>query len=204
MALKAQEADLKPPTSFATWTDIIFRKDIGKWHVGGLIEYCTIDKFNGKGLVNDEIIIRPIVGYNPLNWLRFQFQIDFLYSYFSGFYLRYLPDISFHWKAADFRFSIRNRLQLSHHVSTGVLKPVIRSRFKVDYLIPKSPVSLHVAAEPYWLKSISKARYYAGVDVQVHEYVTLSADYIRYDNYAATSAHSNVLYLALYVRLKDK
>lgn len=202
ISMKAQEVDMKPPTAFATWTDLIFRKDLGNWHVGGFVEYCTIDKFDGKETVNDEIIIRPIVGYNPLNWLRFQFQVDVLYSFFGGLYLRYLPDVTFHWKAADFRFSYRTRLQLSHKIADGTLKPVIRSRLKAEYLVPKSPVSIHVAAEPYWLTSISKARYYAGVDVQVHKNVSITADYIRYANYSATSAHSDVLSTALYIRFR--
>ena len=80
----AQESDLeKPEDAFATWTDIIVRKDFSNWHVGGLVEYCTIDK--GQGLKNNEMLIRPVVGYNPLPWLRFQLQVDFLYSFYSQF-----------------------------------------------------------------------------------------------------------------------
>ena len=117
MSAKAQEGEIKPHDALATWTDLIYRKDIGKkWHVGGFVEYCTIDRFDGKGMVNDEVILRPIVGYNPLDWLRFQMQMDFLYSFSGGFYLRYLPDVTLHWKAGDFRFAFRNRLQLSHKV----------------------------------------------------------------------------------------
>lgn len=202
MSAKAQEGEIKPHDALATWTDLIYRKDIGKkWHVGGFVEYCTIDRFDGKGMVNDEVILRPIVGYNPLDWLRFQMQMDFLYSFSGGFYLRYLPDVTLHWKAGDFRFAFRNRLQLSHKVSTGQLSPVMRSRLKVDYIVPDSPVSLHIAAEPYWLKSITKARYLAGVDWQVHKSLCITADYIRYANYSPTSPHSNVISLALYVRM---
>ena len=55
--LDAQEADLeKPDDAFATWTDIVVRKDLGNWHVGGLVEYCTID--HGKGLTNNEFVFR--------------------------------------------------------------------------------------------------------------------------------------------------
>lgn len=199
---EGHEGEIKPPDALATWTDLIFRKDIGeKWHVGGFVEYCTVDRHDGKGMVNDEIILRPIVGYNPLDWLRFQLQMDFLYSYTGGMYLRYLPDVTLHWKAGDFRFAFRNRLQLSHKLSTGQLSPVMRTRLKVDYLVPDSPVSIHAAAEPYWLNSVTKARYLAGVDVQVHKNVCLTADYIRYANYSITSPHSNVISFALYVRI---
>lgn len=191
----------KPDDAFAIWTDYVVRKDIGKWHVGGFVEYCTIDRHDGKGMVNDEVIIRPIVGYNPCKWLRFQMQMDFLYSYTGGMYFRYLPDVTLHWKSGDFRFALRNRLQLSHKLSTGHLSPVMRTRLKVDYQVPDLPVSIHAAAEPYWLTSITKARYLAGADIQVHKYICLTADYIRYDNYSPTSPNSNVVSLALYVRI---
>lgn len=189
----------KPPDAFATWTDIIVRKDFNNWHIGGLVEYCTINK--GQGLTHNEVVLRPIVGYNPLPWLRLQGQVDFLYSWYTGFYLRYLADVSLHWKTGDFRFSFRTRGQFSHKVSTGKVSPAIRNRFKVDYLIPNSPVSLHIAAEPYWLTSFIKTRYYLGADFKVHKNLSISADYIRYQHYAPTSPHQNVVYLVLYVRL---
>ena len=104
VSLNAQELEQeKPKDAFATWADFIVRKDIGNWHVGGLVEYCAIDK--GNGMTNNEFVFRPVVGYNPLSWLRLQFQVDFLYSFYTGFYLRYIPDLTFHWKASDFRFS---------------------------------------------------------------------------------------------------
>jgi hypothetical protein len=198
--LDAQEADLeKPDDAFATWTDIVVRKDLGNWHVGGLVEYCTID--HGKGLTNNEFVFRPIVGYNPLTWLRFQFQVDFLYSFYSGFYMRYIPDMTFHWKASDFRFSFRNRAQFSHHVETGKVSAAIRNRFKVDYLIPDSPVGVHVAAEPYWLDRFIKTRYYTGLDFKINKQLSLTADYVRYQHYDVGKPHQDVVYMTLYVRL---
>ena len=189
----------KPEDAFATWTDIIVRKDFDKWHVGGLLEYCTID--NGQGMTNNEVVLRPIVGYNPLPWLRFQFQLDFLYSFYTGFYFRYIPDMTFHWKASDFRFSFRNRVQFSHHVKTGKVSAAIRNRFKVDYLIPDSPVSVHVAAEPYWLDRFIKTRYYTGLDFKINKQLSLTADYVRYQHYDVGKPHQDVVYLTLYVRL---
>ena len=197
IAAGAQEIDEKD--AFATWTDVIIRKDFNKWHVGGLLEYCTVDK--GYGMTHNEVILRPIVGYNPLEWLRLQGQVDFLYSFYSGFCLRYLADITFHAKASDFRFSLRNRLQLTHDIYSGKVSPVIRTRLKTDYLIPKTPVSLHVAAEPYWLKHIVKCRFYFGADIKVHKNLSISADYIRYPNYKPDVQDHNVIYLSLYVRL---
>ena len=45
LSTSAQELmEEKPADAFATWTDIIVRKDFDKWHVGGLLEYCTINK----------------------------------------------------------------------------------------------------------------------------------------------------------------
>ena len=64
-SVRAGEVDIeKPADAFATWTDVIVRKDYNNWHVGGLIEYCTINK--GQGLKSNEFTLRPIVGYNPL------------------------------------------------------------------------------------------------------------------------------------------
>lgn len=189
----------KPADAFATWLDIIIRKDLGKWHVGGLLEYCTIN--TGQGLTHNEILLRPVVGYNPLPWLRLQGQMDILHSFYTGLYLRYLADVSFHWKAGDFRFALRNRGQFTHKISTGKVSPVIRSRFKIDYLIPESPVSVHIAVEPYWLTSFVKTRYYLGADFKVHKNLSVSADYVRYQHYSPTSPHQNVVYVTLYARL---
>lgn len=197
--LRAQDASEKPDDALALWGDVIVRKNFDKWHVGGLLEYCAID--TGQGMVHNEMIVRPIVGYNPLKWLRLQMQVDFLYSCFDGFFLRYLPDVSFHLKASDFSFSFRNRLQLTHQVSTGKITPVIRTRAKVDYNITDSPVSVHIAAEPYWLKDFVKTRYYLGADFKISEMLTITADYIRYRHYRPGTPDQNVAYLILYVTL---
>ena len=200
LPLAVAEIDVeKPADAFATWTDIIVRKDFDKWHIGGLVEYCTID--NGHGMTNNEFVFRPVVGYNPLPWLRFQFQVDFLYSFYTGFYLRYIPDMTFHWKASDFRFSFRNRVQFAHHVKTGKVSPAIRNRFKVDYLIPDSPVCVHIAAEPYWYDRFIKTRYYTGLDFKINKQFSLTADYVRYQHYDAGKPHQDVVYLTLYIRL---
>ena len=202
LTLAASAQDLledKPADAFATWTDIIVRKDFDKWHIGGLLEYCTINK--GQGLTHNEAVIRPIVGYNPLPWLRLQGQLDFLYSWYTGFYMRYLADVTLHWKAGDFRFALRNRGQFTHKISTGKVSPMIRTRFKIDYLIPESPVSLHIATEPYWLTSFVKTRYYLGADFKVNRNLSITTDYVRYQHYAPTTPHQNVVYLTLYVRL---
>ena len=199
-SLKAGETEIeKPDDAFATWTDFIVRKDLGNWHVGGLLEYCTVDQ--GAGLTHNQIIIRPIVGYNPLKWLRFQMQIDFMYSFYSGFYLRYLPDMTFHWKIHDLKCSFRTRLQISHHIESGDVTPTVRNRLKIDYPIPNSPVSLHIASEPYWLDRFIKTRYFAGADFKLTNQLTLTADYLRYQYYDPTKPHHNVVYLTLYVRL---
>ena len=199
-SLKAGETEIeKPDDAFATWSDLIVRKDIGNWHIGGLLEYCTIDK--GQGMKNDEIILRPIVGYNPLPWLRFQMQMDFLYSFSGGFYLRYLPDMTFHWKLYDLKCSFRTRMQISHHVESGKVTPVVRNRLKFDYPIPNSPVSVHIASEPYWLDKFMKTRYYIGADFQLTKQLSITADYLRYQYYDPAKPHHNVVYLTLYVRL---
>ena len=194
----AQETDDRD--NFGTWTDLIIRKDINNWHIGGYIEYCTIDRFNDEGIKSDELIVSPIVGYNILDWLRVQFQIDFQYCFNQGMYLRYMPEVTFHWKASDFRFSFRTRLQLAQQIRNGALSPIMRNRFKVEYIIPKTPVSLHVAAEPYWLKNLTKARYYAGAAFQVHKNLSITTEYIRYEYYTP-SKDQNVFSMVLYVRL---
>ena len=185
--------------ALALWTDVIVRKNFEKWHVGGLLEYCAIDK--GEGMTHNEMILRPVVGYKPLSWMSLQMQVDFLYSCYDGFFMRYLPDVSFHLKKSDFRFSFRNRLQLTHQVSTGKVTPVIRTRAKVDYHIPESPVSVHLAAEPYWLKDFVKTRYYLGLDFKVSETISITADYIRYQHYRPGVLDQNVAYLILEIML---
>ena len=208
ISLRAGDVD-KPADAFATWTDIVVRKDIGNWHVGGLLEYCTVDK--GTGLKHDEFIVRPIVGYNPLPWLRFQFQVDFLNSLYGdyAFYIRYLPDLTFHWSAGDFRFSLRNRLQMSQNITERKYSSTaMRNRFKVDYIIKDTPVRVHLAAEPYWWVDqprfqdcFIKTRYYLGADFTLSKQLSLTADYVRYRYYRPSAPDHNVIILALNVRL---
>ena len=84
---------------------------------------------------------------------------------------------------------------------TGMsMYPLMRNRLKVEYTIPKSPFSLHVAAEPYWLKSITKARYYAGMGLQIHKNISMTTEYVRYEYYNS-SADQNVVSIVLYVRI---
>jgi hypothetical protein len=86
-------------------------------------------------------------------------------------------------------------------VSTGKLTPVIRTRAKVDYNIPSSPVSVHIAAEPYWLKDFVKTRYYLGADFRISDMLSITADYIRYQHYRPGTPDQNVAYLILYITL---
>ena len=196
----SQERNDDTRDNFGTWNDLIFKKDINNWYVGGYIEYCTINRFNGNGITSDELLICPNFGYNLLEWLRLQFQLDFQYCFNSGFNLRYMPEVTLHFKASDFSFSLRSRLQLTHQMSNGKLSPLMRNRLKVEYTIPKSPFSLHVAAEPYWLKSITKARYYAGMGLQIHKNISMTTEYVRYEYYNS-SADQNVVSIVLYVRI---
>ena len=89
----AETEDIEVKDALAFWTDFIVRKDFDNWHVAGLVEYCTID--TGTGMVNNEVLFRPVIGYKPLKWLSLQTQVDFLYSWFSQWYLRYLSDVTF-------------------------------------------------------------------------------------------------------------
>ena len=196
-AVETDDIEVKDAAAF--WTDIIVKKNFDNWHVAGLLEYCTID--TGTGMVNNEVLFRPVVGYKPLKWLSLQTQVDFLYSWFSQWYLRYLTDVTFSAKASDFSFAFRTRLQLSHKLSTGKVSPVMRTRAKVDYHIPKSPVSLHIAAEPYWLKQFVKTRYYLGADVKISDTISLTADYIRYQHYLPGAPDQNVAYLIMTINI---
>ena len=78
---------------------------------------------------------------------------------------------------------------------------MMRTRAKVDYHIPKSPVSLHLAAEPYWLTDFVKTRYYLGADFKISDTLTLTADYIRYQHYRPGALDQNVAYLILTINL---
>ena len=197
----AQEIETeKPDDAFAIWTDFVVRKDIGKWHVGGVFEYASIDQ--GEGMKHNELMLRPVVGYNPLSWLRLQMQVDFIYSFFTGWTFRYLPDVIFAWKATDeLKFAFRTRLNLSHRISTGNFSPAVRSRLKMDYSIPKTPVGLHISAEPYWWDRFIKTRYIVGADFKINKHFTLTTDYMRYQHYDINKAHQNVLYLTLNIRI---
>ena len=66
ISLRASDVD-KPDDAFATWTDIIVRKDIGNWHVGGSVKL--------PGLLHQD----PILSWNGFPALKAAFPDSRLY-----------------------------------------------------------------------------------------------------------------------------
>ena len=161
--------------ALCTWTTVAFDKQFGKWSVGLASEYRH--KIHEGVSKTDQYFARPRVAYKALPWLTLRYQMD-LASTSSGFNLRFLPEVTMSRKAGDFTFAYRQRVQTTWKVEQGTNSTVLRSRAKVDYSIPNTPLSLHFAAEPYWCDFSKTAspgsRRCAGTPVSISSFWTIS------------------------------
>ena len=129
------------------WTTVAFDKSFGKWSVGLMSEYRH--KIHEGASKTDQYFARPRVAYKALPWLTLRYQMDFA-STSSGFNLRFIPEVTASHKVGDFSFTLRQRFMTTWKVKQGTNSTVLRSRAKVDYSIPQTPLSVHFAVEPYW------------------------------------------------------
>lgn len=200
--------------ALSIWSTTVLRKSFGKenrWGVGVLQEYRhKIHKGVSK---TDQWFLRPSVSYNALPWLKLQYQMDFA-STSSGFNLRFMPEVTFSHKVGDFSLSFRQRAMTTWKVEHKTNSTVLRSRAKVGYQIPQTPLTLIWAVEPYWCNFsaddfswFQKCRWYAGVDIKLTKNLTFSPHYNcqAYHNhkgrYDRRTYDDHVIYFTLTVKL---
>jgi hypothetical protein len=161
----------------------------------------------------DQYFARPRVAYKALPWLTVRYQMDFA-STSSGFNLRFMPELTASHKVGDFSFALRQRFMTTWKVERGTNSTVLRTRAKVDYSIPQTPLSVHFAVEPYWCDFskdsfawFQKARWYAGFNVKLLDNLTLVPEYVcqAYHNhqgrYPRRTYDDHVIYMTFLVKL---
>lgn len=206
--------DVLPDDALSIWSTMALKKSFGKdgrWEAGVMQEYRH--KFHEGVSQKDQWFMRPSVSYKVNSWLKLQYQLD-LASTSSGFNLRFLPEITFSHKVGDFSFAYRQRAQTTWKVEVGTNSTVLRSRVKVDYSIPDTPLKVNFALEPYWcdfskdsFSWFQKNRWYAGFDIKLTESLTFSPQYNcqAYHNhkgkYARRTYDDHVIYFTLTVKL---
>ena len=212
MTVRAFAQDSKD--ALCTWTtmavDQSFGKD-GRWTAGLMTEYRH--KIHEGVSAKDQFFARPRISYKALPWLTVRYQMDFA-STSSGFNLRFIPELTFSAKAGDFSFAFRQRAMTTWKVELGTNSTVLRSRAKVDYNIPQTPLSVHFAIEPYWCDFskdsfawFQKARWYAGFDIKLNKNITLRPEYVcqAYHNhkgrYDRRTYDDHVIYFTFAVKL---
>ena len=96
-----------------------------------------------------------------------------------------------------------------------MMRPVgLRSRGKVDYRIPDTPLSVHFAIEPYWCEfsrdafnMLQKIRWYAGFDIELTDEISIRPEYIchAYHNHAGRYARrtydDHIIYMTFIIKL---
>ena len=166
------------------WSTTTISKSMGKenkWTLGVLSEYRH-QIHEGVSKTN-QYFLRPSVAYKILPYLSLKYQMDFAATS-SGFQMRFIPEISFTHKEGDFAFSFRQRSQTTWKVETGTNSTVLRTRAKAEYSIPKTPMGVHFALEPYWCDFsrdsfawFQRIRWYAGFSIKLTEHLTLIPEY---------------------------
>ena len=200
--------------ALCTWTTISVDQSFGrdnKWTAGLMTEYRH--KIHEGVSATDQFFARPRIAYKVQPWLTLRYQMDFA-STTSGFNLRFIPEVTFSHKVGDFSFAFRQRAMTTWKVEKGTNSTVLRSRAKVDYRIPQTPLSVHFALEPYWcdfskdsFKLFQKARWYAGFDLKLNKSITIRPEYVcqAYHNhkgmYDRRTYDDHVIYFTVAVKL---
>lgn len=203
---RAQQDD-----ALCTWTTVAFDKTLGKWSVGLMSEYRH--KFHEGVSSTDQYFARPRVAYKALPWLTMRYQMD-LASTSSGFNIRFIPEVSASHKVGDFTLALRQRVMTTWKVEQGKNSTVLRTRAKIDYLIPQTPLSVFFAIEPYWCEFsknsfawFQKARWYAGFNIKLLDNLTLNPQYNcqAYHNhlgkYPRRTYDDHVIYMTFLIKL---
>lgn len=208
-------AQEKEDDAMVFWSTTTITKSLGKenrWTVGIMSEYRHVIHDGVSGM--NQYFVRPSFSYKALPWLKLQYQMDFAHVASSGFNWRFIPEITFIHKAGDFSFTFRQRAMTTWKVEHGTNSTVLRSRGKVDYHIPKSPVTVHFAVEPYWCDFsrdsfdwFQKVRWYAGFNFKLTDNLTLTPQYVcqAYHNHKGLhdrrTYDDHVLYVTFTVKL---
>ena len=197
------------------WSTTTINKSLGKenkWTVGIMSEYRH-QIHEGVSKTN-QYFVRPSFSCKVLPWLRLQYQMDFAATASSGFNWRFIPEFTMSHKIGDFTLAFRQRAMTTWKVKAGTNSTVLRSRAKVDYKIPKTPLTIHFAVEPYWCDFsrnsfawFQKARWYAGFNVKLTDNLTLTPQYVcqAYHNHKGhhprRTYDDHVIYVTFTVKL---
>lgn len=213
LTLSLQAAE-REEDALCIWSTTVLKKSFGhddRWGVGVLQEYRH--KIRQGVSKTDQWFLRPSVSYRVLPWLRLQYQMD-LAATSTGFDWRFMPEILFSHKVGDFSFSFRQRVMTTWKVEHHTNSTLLRTRARVDYHIPDTPLSIIFAAEPYWCNFskdtfswFQKCRWYAGFDIRLTDSLTFSPHYNcqAYHNhggrYDRRTYDDHVIYFTLTVKL---
>ena len=209
-SLAAQDRD----DTFMIWSTTTINKPLGqdkKWSVGLHSEYRH--QFHEGESKTSQYFVRPNVSYKALPWLSLKYQVDFAFTP-SGFRMRFIPEVSFTKKTGDFSLSLRQRALTTWKIAEGTNSTVLRTRARVEYSIPETPMSVHCAVEPYWCDFsktsfawLQKVRWYAGVNIKLTDGLTLTPQYVcqAYHNhkgvYDRRTYDDHVFYMTFAVKL---
>lgn len=201
------------------WNTVTMKKSMGKdhrWTVGLMTEYRH--QYHEGTSKTSQYFVRPSFSYKAFPWLSLQYQMDFAATS-SGFQWRFIPEVTFSHKAGDFTFSFRQRVMTSWKVESKTNTTVLRSRAKVEYHIPQTPVGVIFAWEPYWCEFgpgvarenhfgwFQKARWYGGFNIKVTDRLSILPQYIcqAYHNhkgrYDRRTYDDHVAYITFSVKL---
>ena len=189
-ALTAQDNDL------CFWNAISLKKDVAdKWTVGVRAEHRAYKDMSAT----QQYYLRPSVEYAILPWMKAAAQADFAWMY-SGFNIRFQPQVTFSYKKSGFDLSLRQRLQATWKQPDNSWGFLFRTKAQVRYKIPETPLSPLVAVEPYYMADFVRTRYYAGVSLSVTKNLSVLMQYVYQDHYNK-SVDDNVLWLTFNVKL---
>ena len=189
-ALFAQDNDL------CFWNAVSIKKAVSdRWTVGIRTEHRAYKDMSAT----QQYYIRPSVEYDVLPWLKAAAQADFAWMY-SGFNIRFQPQVTASYKTSCFDFSLRQRLQATWKQPDNSWGFLFRTKAQVRYKIPNTPLSPLFAVEPYYMSEFVRTRYYTGVSLAVTKNLSVLMQYVYQDQYQR-AYDDNVLWLTFNVKL---
>lgn len=177
LLLTNAQAQEKQHDDFGIWGDVHFTKT---WDNGIYIGLRAEGRSCDLTRSLDCWFIRPIVGYKPLKWLKFDAAYDFLMLPESCIRHDFLFSVTGTLKRENLSVSWRERYMLMAMHDGSSLSHTLRSFLQVKYQIGESRFAPYMAIELFTWDKWQKTRHYVGTDIRVSKHSALDIYYVYY------------------------
>ena len=169
--VRAQERD-----DFGVWSQIDLKARVSdKWSGGLWFEHRS----KGDAKVLDCALVMPYVNFQPWKHLSFNYASEFIQT-LSGWQITCRPSATLLLGDGCLTFALRELPIYTHYCSDGHGKWMLRTRGKVAYAVPETPLKPYMSCELFTTRHWEKTRYYLGTTCALGKHSTLDLFYLYY------------------------